>query len=421
MAAQKPSKLTIRSYQVGFGDCFLLSFQYATTERHVLIDCGSSGSPKGVKGLMGKVAADIHQRCNGKLHAVVATHRHLDHISGFDPGKNQKGPGAIIASCKPDVVVQPWTEDPKAKKDARKATATIQGKAAFTRRLADMQTTAEALLAEVRRYRRRLVGQQALLEELSFIGEQNLSNLAAVKNLQTMSKRHAYVHHGSKSGLETVLPGVKVTVLGPPTLEQSDKIATQRSKDEDEFWHLQARAGSLATAGAAPAWKKLGKCPPHARWLRYRLLGERAQSVLELVRILDDVLNNTSVILLFEVGGKSFLFPGDAQIENWSYALSRPADVKKLAKVNVYKVGHHGSLNATPRTLWNAFTKKGGATAKNRLVTFLSTMAGKHGHEDRKTEVPRRTLVSALRRDSTLFTTEDLATGAPFNEREFAL
>lgn len=430
MARARPKRLTIRSYQVGFGDCFLLSFGYASGERHVLIDFGSSGQPKGTSGLLGKVAQDIRQRCGGKLHGVVATHRHLDHINGFDPGKNGRGPGAVIASCKPDVVVQPWTEDPSAKTDAKRPTQVVQGSKGFRRSLVDMQFTAGAILAELGRYRRRLF-YMPQVAELAFIGEQNLQNAAAVKNLQKMAPRHAYVHHGSKSGLESTLPGVKISVFGPPTLEQSQSISKQRARDKDEFWQLRAHedgfwrreamAGALAADDAALASKTRRACPPQARWLRSRLLSERVQTALELVRILDDVLNNTSVILLFEVGGKSFLFPGDAQIENWSYALQRSADLARLRKVNVYKVGHHGSLNATPKTLWNAFQHKSEKAQKNRLVTFLSTMAGKHGSVESKTEVPRRTLVSALRRDSELFNTQDLTGTALFNEHSFDL
>lgn len=72
---------------------------------------------------------------------------------------------------------------------------------------------------------------------------------------------------------------------------------------------------------------------------------------------MDDQLNNTSLILLFSVEGdggtKRMLFGGDAQIENWEYAL-KLADVEAnrvlLRDVDLYKVGHHGSRNATPRT-----------------------------------------------------------------------
>ena len=75
--------------------------------------------------------------------------------------------------------------------------------------------------------------------------------------------------------------------------------------------------------------------------------------MLQIVRMLDKAMNNTSVILLFRVGKESQLFPGDAQLENWQYALSREPDRKLLSGVNVYKVGHHGSLNATPKSLWS--------------------------------------------------------------------
>ena len=116
-----------------------------------------------------------------------------------------------------------------------------------------------------------------------------------------------------------------------------------------------------------------------------------------LVRILDKAMNNTSVILLLEIGGKKLLFPGDAQIENWEYALSMDDDLKLLEDVHLYKVGHHGSRNATPRTLWNNFAQKLKDGEKGpRLQTLVSTMKGKHGHRESHTEVPRATLVKEL-------------------------
>ena len=141
----------------------------------------------------------------------------------------------------------------------------------------------------------------------------------------------------------------------------------------------------------------------------------------EIVRILDKQMNNTSVILLFEVGKKKLLFPGDAQLENWMHALKESdeaaANRKLLAGVDVYKVGHHGSLNATPKSLWKLFTKKGGTTKKKRLITVMSTLGGHHGSSDRDTEVPRSKLVKALTEESTHFTTQKLnkSTG-PFHE-----
>src|SRR6188474_470739 len=86
MAMSKPTHATIRAYDVGFGDCFLLTFQYADDAKHLLIDFGSTRLPAGKTGkgnYLERIAAQIKADCGGKLTAVVATHRHKDHISGF--------------------------------------------------------------------------------------------------------------------------------------------------------------------------------------------------------------------------------------------------------------------------------------------------------------------------------------------------
>src|SRR5215217_4650347 len=109
----KPSSATIFAYQVGFGDCFLLRFQYPAERRHVLIDFGTAALPESAgSGQMMAIAKDIALQCDGKLDAVVATHRHSDHISGFATRSDGKGTGDVIRALNPAVVVQPWTEDP---------------------------------------------------------------------------------------------------------------------------------------------------------------------------------------------------------------------------------------------------------------------------------------------------------------------
>lgn len=415
MAPSKPEGLTVRTYQVGFGDCFLLTFLYPRSERHVLIDFGSTGKPKDVGSrLLDRVAADIKQRCGGKLHAVVATHRHKDHIGGFATRKKGDGPGDIIASCSPEVVIQPWTEHPDAKPDARTAVADRTRLQAFVGALDDMQRVAE----HARDQASSIKGvTKTVRHQLAFLGDDNVSNRSAVDNLMTMAKRCHYVHFGSRSGLEGLLPGVKVHVLGPPTLEQYEGIRSQRARDEGEFWHLHARAATPSPSSRRSTGKLFPKAatagnPAYARWFRDRVRTARGESLLELVRILDRALNNTSVILLFEVGGRRLLFPGDAQIENWEYALeharNRAALKRKLANVDFYKVGHHGSLNATPKSMWRAFTKRSTDEDADRMRSVVSTMGKKHGSETRGTEVPRRKLVAALKAETDYFTTQDL-------------
>ena len=48
-------KLRVRMYRVGFGDCFLLTFDGDEGPKHVLIDCGSITEDKTH---VGKVVAD---------------------------------------------------------------------------------------------------------------------------------------------------------------------------------------------------------------------------------------------------------------------------------------------------------------------------------------------------------------------------
>ena len=412
-----PQSLTIRMYNVGFGECFLLTFKYAQRSRHVLVDYGSTSAPRRAgKDYMTVIANDIKRSCSGKLDIVVATHRHRDHVSGFS---TDAGTGQIIAALRPDCVIQPWTEDPNAKTSALAAVATLynRGKAAARQRnahflglLEDMHGIAAAVAAAADGVGH---GKSRAHSQLKFIGKDNIKNPSAVKNLMQMAKRGKsyYVNAGMKLRL---LPGVKCTVLGPPTLRQSDAIRKERAKDPQEFWQFRAfwAFQNLAlTRTFAVARKRIASrtagAPPSVRWFLRQARQIHADQMLGLVRDLDSVMNNTSVILLLEVGKRKILLPGDAQIENWAYALSKPAWRKALANVNLYKVGHHGSLNATPRSLWALFRNKGTDGRRGRLATLCSTKAGKHGSAKSGTEVPRRLLVAELKKESDFASTEE--------------
>jgi len=430
--ATRPGALEIRSFQVGFGDCFLLSFFYGTgNRRHVLIDFGSTGitergkkAPDSLAKHMAKIAGAIKNVCGADgLAAVVATHRHADHINGFGTDSKSGKSGIVIRDLAPKVVLQPWTEDPGAAKDATTATRdssrSLRSTASVVASLAAMNRIAEQVTKLAARPPAWM--SLAVQKELMFLGMSNLANRSAIDNLIAMGRRSGstavWAHHGSKSGLERLLPGVTVRVLGPPNLKQTDAIRKMRSRDPDEFWQLLAgTAAARDGRGVADLSAARGGGPPvpaGARWFRDRLDRLTGEQLLEIVRTLDQQMNNTSVILLFEVFGRKLLFPGDAQIENWSYALEDAPDAaatrKLLADVDVYKVGHHGSLNATPRkALWEKFSRRKNA----ELHTMLSTMPGKHGHATSNTEVPRRTLLTALAAESRLQNTMDLGFGA---------
>lgn len=333
----------------------------------------------------------------------------------------------------PDVIVQPWTENPAAQPDATapvaSTTAGTSGRAVaqgYVATLNHLQSLAGFILAQASEGR--FQAAPRIVSEIQFLGLENAKNTAAIQSLAAMGRKGTacYVHCGSKSGLEHLLPGVRIHVLGPPTIEQTGTIRQRRAIDPEQFWHftewtrnwrLSAEANRLVTPSAFrlfPLSKRypIEKAPLDVSWFAETLRKLHADDTLGLVRSLDAALNNTSVILLFEVGGHHLLFPGDAQIESWSYAMQSPTYRSLLSRVDLYKVGHHGSLNATPKTFWNLLEGRTlSVTGKHRITTLLSTMPGKHGHVEDRTEVPRQTLVDALKKETQLISSDAIAPG----------
>jgi hypothetical protein len=100
----------------------------------------------------------------------------------------------------------------------------------------------------------------------------------------------------------------------------------------------------------------------------------------------DNYLNNTSLALLLEFDGKTFLFPGDAQWGNWNSWFDEWDEV--LKDIAFYKVGHHGSRNATPHGALEAMKSKS-------LVAMASTDVVKQFQQ--KNPVPYGNLVKDVK------------------------
>lgn len=420
-------RVRVRMYQVGFGDCFLLSLEYdehlpdGRAERHILIDYGSTRSARKdrAKGRMKDVAPLIREHSHGQLDVVVVTHRHKDHLFGFSDDTG----AAAVRSLKPKLVLRPWTEDPAlpAQADGPAVAAPTApagpdsvgvASARFARSLSQAQDAAGRLAARP--------GLHAGLKEAA---EEQLKNADAVALLDELAAQQSgkYLFAGCDAGTATLVPGLQVTVLGPATVEQDARVAKQTA-EHPEYWmaalcaSLKEAAGPVASA-RADAESTIPVGPGPVRWLIERLAQQKTHSVTRLVRKLDDALNNTSLILLLEVGGLSMLFPGDAQIENWQFTLDQLAhdsELKaKLTAIDLYKVGHHGSRNATPRSLHALWADR--PQTLPPLTALMSSRPDVHG-ESEATAVPRATLVTALKQVATLISTDDLDRGQPFVE-----
>jgi hypothetical protein len=419
-------RVRVRMYQVGFGDCFLMSLEYdaplsdGRAERHVLVDYGSTRSAREprARGRMSDVARLIAEHTHGELDVVVLTHRHKDHLFGFSDNTGDK----TIRDLRPKLVLRPWTEDPDLSATADNpavaapavaAPASIgSASARFARNLSDAQDAVDHLAAR-----------PGLHADLKAAAEEQLKNIDAIALLDELSAdgRGRYLYAGADPDTTALLPGLTITVLGPPTIEQDPRVAKKRD-DDPQYWMLALRASLEhaavdATYGASGAEPTVHIGPGPVRWLVDRLSQQKLHSVTRLVRKLDDALNNTSLVLLMEVGGLSMLFPGDAQIENWQFTLDRlprePELTKKLAEIDLYKAGHHGSRNATPRSLHALWVDR--PDTLPRMTVLMSTRPDVHGSTE-ATAVPRATLVTALEQVASLISTDDLDQGEAFVE-----
>lgn len=414
--APAPTRIDVRMYQVGFGDCFLLSFGYdkeikERDERHVLIDFGSFRRPKPDPPSDGEIVEDIAKRSGGKLDAIVVTHRHKDHLSAFGSDDTRER----LEDLEPELIVRPWTENPDLDPDAPGPKGPSIAAPGALQPNPSLRLVKELREAEkaVGRIGAALADQPGVLGTLGEFALRQVKNKAAVDNLDAMTesaKRHGrYLHAGEKSGLEQLIPGVEVTVLGPPTPEEWPDVAHERDENPEYWLGLSRLLDEAKTVTPKLPAARAAQAPGPTRWLLERIQEGQIGSLQRIVRRLDKALNNTSVVLLFKAGKRRLLFSGDAQIENWSYALrAKGANELRedLPDVDLYKVGHHGSRNGTPRSLVELWKPSG------RLTSLLSTLPGAHNEKSKETAVPRGPLVAALEELGPVERTDALPAGA---------
>ena len=316
------------------------------------------------------IAKDIATVVGHALHVVVATHRHADHISGFATNEAKNGTGDIIARLEPQLV------DPAVDGAARRAEGLHRHGQTMKARQRRAQAVADADERGGRRGGARGAPPAAppRSSEIQFIAADGVANLSAVKNLagdgqEDARPRTCNTARRSRRS-RRCCPASRSRSWARRRSSRRRTSSSRIPVNKQEVLALRAVLGA-SRRGRERHAGRARSCFPDARVLpqasrrsRSRIAGSCAASapcvpeqLLGLVRSMDDALNNTSVILLFEAGGKKLLFPGDAQWENWELALKKNAAL--LKDVDVYKVGHHGSLNATPKTLWNAFSRNG--------------------------------------------------------------
>jgi glyoxylase-like metal-dependent hydrolase (beta-lactamase superfamily II) len=359
------------------GDCFLLTFSDGDHRSDVLVDCGSFRNSGASKKRLQDIVDDIGQRLNGKsLDVVVGTHQHNDHLSGFVHCEDR------LRTVGVDQVWLSWLDDP------RSALARSIGEKHGNLRVALTKTA-------------RMVGNRGpqpirrLHEVLGFYGAATGAAAAggppalpadAVKRMRKLGKhKPRYL----KPGEVFDLPGmptdtVRVYVLGPP--KDTEDLYRKDPRTGESYDHAlavaNAGAGRFLGAVAAQNDTPQGDEENYPFNERYKRRGVRERSdalkklsaeyrsrvnnwrsvddawldqAESLALFLDSWTNNSSLVLAIELvhSAKVLLFAADAQTGNW---LSWPkvkwaqegVDLDALlANTVLYKVGHHGSHNAT--------------------------------------------------------------------------
>ncbi len=336
-ASNKADHVRVRMYDVGFGDGFVVFFPDGDRFRTLLLDCGSirSGARGAIDTVAKRIIADIETETGARrIDVVVATHRHRDHVAGFATD--------VWAGVDVGEVWLPWTEDPKdpeatriREKQASLAAALYAGRPGRP-----MSPTVAALAANA------------------------LSNARAMDTLHGGFRsrdidepRYLPKSKRSQATFKTDrLPGVLVRVLGPSRLESIIKDMDPPS-GESYFAALAASSHdpgrddtpfeSTFVLNRKQYGAMRGIPLDTALEARLRTAGEMDDT--ELAATLESAVNGTSLMLMLDMGRVRLLLPGDAQWGTWQAALADPEWGPLFSGATFYKVGHHGSHNATPK------------------------------------------------------------------------
>ena len=345
--------VSVRMYDVGFGDCFLVSLPTPDGRRKLLFDCGSiKFGARPLKEVVRQVIEDAKDDRDGvpRLDVIVATHRHRDHVSGFDD--------PAWAGVQVKEVWMPWTEDP----------TDTEG-----RRIRDIQSRLASQLEVQLKARLTAASSQEESAQLEYSLDLALNALTNEKAMRTLHQGFAgnpqrrflpaKEENNQEKKLATawfqtpVLPGVTVHVLGPsrseeiicdldPPAGQSylklfESLAIIDGGETSPFgqhWRLQLEEYEKTYPGLAQSLPEADR-----NTLRRGFNVDEAMAAA-----LDQAVNGTSLMLVLQVGNATLLFPGDAQWGTWRLALENQDFRRLMEETDFYKVGHHGSHNATP-------------------------------------------------------------------------
>jgi hypothetical protein len=399
------------AYKGMLGDCFLIRLVQGDEASHILIDCGLLLGSTDADARMRTIAADIVETCGGVLDLLVVTHEHWDHISGFSQAQDVFLGAADATTGAETLQIanlwMGWTEkddDPQVQRLRERFDKTGAALSALVERINSDRTSTAAAAAAAASEAVQLHGFRGATSN----GAKRLQGREIMAALKRKSKASPqFLEPGTVLPTPAAKPGapaLRAYVLGPPRDEdflfkdkpssgkaQETYLADLKQSDEilrfaqgvdlgtgaetpfaPQYRTLPAAAveqGTLASNDDDAAWlaaryfgkKPAGKDPQAAQQYainaRRRIDADWLSIADPLALKLDSDTNNTSLALAFDLpDGSAMVFAGDAQVGNWlswhaqSYRDETGTEHSAeqiLNRTRFYKVGHHGSHNAT--------------------------------------------------------------------------
>jgi beta-lactamase superfamily II metal-dependent hydrolase len=331
------NKLLIRAYNVGCGDCIYVRIPDGKDGFHILIDCGKKGGVEMLEVAIKHLEANQlpTDKATGKkrLDLLLATHRHEDHIKGFD---REWFKNILVKNVWMSVAMDP------SNKQAEK----VKGLHAFaTEKMRGIAASGQAMSPEVE-----------MLASLYSVG-----NDQADKFLFECKPK--FVHSGM-TGKNLGLPAdTAIHVLAP---EQDIDHYYLGEEIDKSLKGLNGPGGSFAK----PPESGEGPAPKNISATDFSILQSRMLSnALAFVAKDTSIQNNLSVVLLLEWKKRRLLFVGDAEWErefqdgkhngSWNVMWEKHHKTHLSSPLDFLKIGHHGSTNATPHPAeWRNSKKK---------------------------------------------------------------
>lgn len=372
-AALEP-RARIRVYRHGLGDCILVRLKRKRGEDYkILIDCGVAMATEDAATKMIAVVEDIKLATGNEIDVLAVTHEHWDHVSGFTQAE------AAFASLEVGEVWVAWTED-KLDDLANE----LREKQAKALKVLGASVEAMALAGSGDRSVR-------ILNVLGMLGAAGEKTRTAFDKATAMGKKspklrywqpdpHQALESQQKDPIELADPKVTIYALGPPH-EASLLRKTLPSKANPETFEFKLGAAGVFPADAVsaliddqdplpfahgvPIPMEIARGMPFFQKYYWGVVGGEDWRRIdldwlgasdELALAMQGATNNTSLVFAIELaGGDVLLFAGDAQVGNWLSWHDRKWTVggrevtgpDLLARTIFYKVGHHGSHNAT--------------------------------------------------------------------------